>query len=105
MVLVVGSEDMGPVRLWVWGGASTRPARRGSGGCDTRARIAPDHLCAELGEFLRHQRRTGVVRRDAAMLRREAEGDGNVELGERLHLPIEPVQRVGPEAVRPGEAG
>jgi hypothetical protein len=36
-----------------------------------------------------------VVRRDAEMLGREAEGDGHVEIGERLHLPIEPVERIG----------
>src|SRR5690349_25139986 len=43
--------------------------------------------------------------RDAAMLRREAEGDGDVEFCKRLHLPIEPGQRVGAEAVGPGQAG
>src|SRR3954471_23565229 len=43
--------------------------------------------------------------RYAAMLGGEAEGDRDVELGERLHLPVEPVERVRAKAVRPGKSG
>ena len=39
------------------------------------------------------------------MLGREAEGDGDVEVAQRLHLPVEPAERVGAEAVGPGKAG
>src|SRR5688572_11471406 len=39
------------------------------------------------------------------MLRREAERDGHVEILERIHLPVEPSERIGPEAVGPGDAG
>ncbi len=38
------------------------------------------------------------------MFRREAEGHGHVEVGQRLHLPVEPAERVGAEAVGPGQA-
>src|SRR5690606_30370027 len=70
-----------------------------------RRRIPLDHPRAELGEPLRLARRAGVVRGDPQMLGCEAEGYRHVEIREGLHLPIEPLQRIGPEAVRPGETG
>src|SRR5262245_64171694 len=67
--------------------------------------IALEHGGAEIGIFARIERRARVMRRDPPVLRREAEGDGDVERRQRLHLPVEPVERIGPEAVGPGEAG
>src|SRR5690606_12124410 len=67
------------------------------------ARIALDHCGAERREPLRHQRRARVMRGNAAMLGREAEGERDVEIGELFHLPVEPAERVGTEAVRPGK--
>ena len=68
-------------------------------------RIASHHASTELGEFLRLLRWAGVMRLDAAVLRCEAKGRGNVEIVERPHLPIEPAVGVGTEAVRPAQAG
>ena len=45
------------------------------------------------------------MRFDAEMLGGEAEGDRRIEVGERLHLPVEPVERIGAEAVGPAETG
>src|SRR5437588_7460551 len=42
---------------------------------------------------------------DAAMLRREAEGDRDLELGQRVHLAVKPAESVGAKAVGPGETG
>src|SRR4051812_3982135 len=67
--------------------------------------IAVDHPGTEIGERLRLPGRTGVVRRDTEMLRREAEGHRHVEIGERVHLSIEPVDRAGAEAVGPAKPG
>src|SRR4051812_18497131 len=38
------------------------------------------------------------------MLRREAVGEGHIELLQRLHLPVEPRVRSRPEAVRPAQS-
>ena len=70
-----------------------------------RAAIAPDHLRAEIGKLVGIQRRAGVMRRDTAMLGSEAESKGNVELRQRIHLPIEPIDRIGAETIGPGQPG
>src|SRR3954463_8831217 len=69
------------------------------------AGIAPRHARAEVGELVDALGRARVVRPHAGPLRREAVGQGDVEGVERGHLAIEPGLRVGPEAVRPAEAG
>src|SRR5687767_2972292 len=66
---------------------------------------SPDHTSAEIGVLADHQRRPGVMRLHAAMFRREAKREGNVELSERLHLPIQQGVRVGPETIRPTQPG
>jgi hypothetical protein len=38
------------------------------------------------------------------MFRREAESQRHVELGQRVHLAVEPVERVGTETIGPGQA-
>src|SRR5215204_3517138 len=68
------------------------------------ADVAPHHGGAELGKFFFHLRRAGVVGRDAPVLGREAEGDRDIEIGDRLHLPVEPVECVGAKTVGPGQA-
>ena len=37
------------------------------------------------------------------MFRREAESDRHIEVLKAPHLPIEPVQRIGAETIRPGK--
>src|SRR5215217_279946 len=69
------------------------------------SRVAAGHPGAELGVLLQAARRAGVVGLDAAVLRGEAVGEGDVELVDGLHLAVEPGVGAGPEAVRPGEAG
>src|SRR5579884_1217833 len=76
--------------------ATTR--RMGSG-------ITPDHAAAEFGELLRVRRWAGVMRAHAAMFGGKTECHRYVEALQRLHLPVEPRLRIGPEAVRPADAG
>ena len=45
------------------------------------------------------------MRQDAELLGREAERQRHVELGERLHLPVEPIDRPGAEPVCPRQTG
>src|SRR3954447_10221897 len=66
-----------------------------------RPRVALHHRGAEFGELRRVPWRAGVVGENAAMLRREAEGYRQVEVTERVHLAIEPIERVRPEAIGP----
>lgn len=66
--------------------------------------VAARHLCAEFGKLAGIFRRAGVVRLDAAVFRREAEGQRNIERLQLLHLEIEPLLRAGPEAVGPTQA-
>src|SRR3546814_8901968 len=65
--------------------------------------VAVDHPGAEIREGLRIVDRAAVMGGDAQMFGREAEGDGDVEIAERLHLPVEPVDRIGTEAVGPAD--
>src|SRR4051794_39123612 len=73
-------------------------------------RISTNHIRAELRELLDLLRRTCMVRLQsplqgqAPMLRREAESDRDIEVLECRHLPIEPLQRVRPEAVCPAQS-
>src|SRR3972149_212165 len=69
------------------------------------ARIPFHHGRAEISELLRHPRRARMVRLYAACLRGEAEGQSDVEVLERPHLPVEPGEREWTVAVRPAEAG
>jgi UDP-glucuronate decarboxylase len=85
-------------------GAVVPAAATGGDGARAAGRIAPHHPRAELGELLGQLRRAGVVRRDAAVLGREAEGERHVEVFERAHLAVEPALGIGPEAVGPAEA-
>ena len=71
----------------------------------TRGRVALDHPPAEIGEHRRVVWRAGVVRLDAEMVGREAEGDGGVERLERFHLPVEPVLPAVAVAVPPAKPG
>src|SRR5438046_528844 len=59
-----------------------------------RRRIAGDHISAEVRKLLRIVRRARVMGTRAEVLRGEAEGDGDVEIRECLHLPIEPGKSV-----------
>src|SRR5690606_7876097 len=67
--------------------------------------IAADHAGAELGIFLRNERRARVMRRHCAMLRGEAECERHVEISKRGHLPVEPLERIWAKAVGPRQAG
>ena len=63
--------------------------------------IAIDHAGTEIGEFLAFNRGTGVVWRNAPVFRREAESHRDIEVTKRIHLPVEPVERIWAEAVGP----
>src|SRR5215475_8591401 len=65
-------------------------------------RIAAHHGGTELRIFVNHLRRAGVMRRDPAMLRREAERDSDSEIRQRIHLPVEPGQGIRAATVGPG---
>ena len=80
---------------------STQCGSRGSG-----AGVAADHRARRTRRIPRGVR-GGLVWCGAmpAVLRREAEGHGDLELLQRRHLAVEPVERVGSEAVGPGQAG
>ena len=62
-------------------------------------RVALGHLGAEIGEGLGIARAGGVVRLHAKVFGGEAIGHHHIEFGERFHLPVEPVERAGAEAV------
>src|SRR3954447_21933994 len=80
-------------------------ARLGPVACTLPGCIAGDHFSAEFGELLRDLRRAGMMPRDPAMLGSEAERQGDLEIGERLHLSVEPGERMRSEAVGPGQTG
>src|SRR5690606_31601911 len=82
-------------------GPASRPRRRSPGS----AGVATDHPDAELGVLLQLLRWTGVVGSHALRLRRDAEGEGDIEALERLHLAVEPGVRVRAKAVGPAQAG
>src|SRR5206468_2132282 len=67
--------------------------------------VAINHPCAEIGELVGIKWRTCVMGFYPAMLRREAECDGDLEFRQRIHLPVEPFRRIRPKAVRPGQSG
>src|SRR3954469_12452117 len=69
------------------------------------SRVPADHGAAEVREFLDPLGRAGVVRPDAARIRREAEGERGLEILERPHLTVEPLERPGSMAVRPAQSG
>src|SRR3712207_6312274 len=48
---------------------------------------------------------TTLFRSDPEMFRREAEGDRDIEVGERFNLPVEPVHGIRTKAVRPAQPG
>ena len=88
------------------------PRKRGEGALHRVRRIAgdgaaisPDHALTEFGELVIRLRRARMVRRDAPVLRRKAEGQRNIKTLQRPHLPIEPVLRMRPEAVGPAQSG
>src|SRR5690606_22552021 len=72
---------------------------------DVRRSISADHISAKAREFVRYQRGARMMRHETAMLWREAEGTGHVEVRQRSHPPVEPVERPRGETVGPGEAG
>src|SRR5690606_28120557 len=72
---------------------------------DVRRSVSADHIAAKAREFVRHQRGARMMRHEAAMLWREAEGSGYVKVRQRFHLPVEPVERIRPETVGPRKAG
>src|SRR5690242_2856551 len=63
--------------------------------------VAACHARAEVGELLDPVGWAGVVRAQAGGGRREAVGQGDGELLERLHLAIEPGLGARTQAVRP----
>src|SRR5437763_3323619 len=63
------------------------------------------HRRAEFGEFLLDLRSARVMRLDSPVFRGETEGHANVKLRKRLHLAVEPGERLGAEAIRPGKSG
>ena len=63
--------------------------------------VAINHAGAEFRKLRVDLWGTRVMWGNAPMLRREAEGDGNVEFCQCIHLPIEPVERIVAEAVGP----
>src|SRR4051812_32503319 len=63
--------------------------------------VAFQHFEAELSVFFGNLRRAGVMRGDAAVFRREAEGHGDFEISERFHLAIEPGEGVGAIEIGP----
>src|SRR3569832_2875145 len=67
--------------------------------------IAAQHGHAKLGELLHLLRRTGVVRLYASVLGGEAEGDGEIEFVQRRRHAVEQFVCVGPERIRPAQAG
>src|SRR6266540_1079321 len=74
--------------------------------CDTGiAHVSAHHRPAEFRKLLLYLRRAGVVRSNPAVLRRKAKRHRYVERGECIHLPVEPSERVGSEAVGPRQPG
>src|SRR5689334_377240 len=67
----------------------------------SRGRIASDHRGAKVGELVWILRGAGVMRAQTAMLGRKAERNRHVEVGECIHLAVEPVERIRPETVGP----
>src|SRR6266404_3603498 len=67
--------------------------------------ITSGHLRAEIGELFDVPRRAGVMRADTFVLWCETEREGHLERFDGLHLPIEPLQRVGSKVISPAQAG
>ena len=67
--------------------------------------VAANHCGTELREFFSHFGCARVVWKDPAVLGREAESNSHVKIRERLHLPVEPGERIRTETVGPGQAG
>src|SRR5690242_8694870 len=65
------------------------------------AGISARHPPAEIRELLDALRWTGMVRTNSKRLRREAEGDGDIELVQRRHHFVEPGLGPGAVAIRP----
>src|SRR5215207_818572 len=65
--------------------------------------VAANHGSAELSELFLDLRRARMMGSETAMLGREAEGDGHLEVGERLHLPVEPFESIRAKTIRPGQ--
>jgi hypothetical protein len=86
---------------------SLRGAGGVNAGCSALAQVRSDRSSTRRNRRRRCGSNAGLVWCGAMpeMLGREAEGDGDVEVGERLHLPVEPVERAGPEAVGPAQPG
>jgi hypothetical protein len=101
----VGEKPESVIRL-----IESASLRRNRGGFDEHDRrlrrpdviaVAVDHAGTELREFRIDQRGARVMWGDAAMFWREAKGDGDIELGQGIDLPVEPGERVRAEAVGP----
>src|SRR5690606_20840649 len=87
-----GSQDCPPKVRFASGGTSGRKYELRWRAHFWSARVAPRHLGAESGELLDVARRARVVGAQAASVRGEAEGQGHVEVRERLHLSVEPAE-------------
>src|SRR5690348_13031563 len=64
-------------------------------------RVPANHTRAKVAKFIDFLGRTGVMRSNPPLLRREAECESDIESFEGLHLPIEPrlparAKRIGP---------
>src|SRR5579885_698744 len=85
---------------------SPRHRSLGSSSADRQAQpfwagVASDHCGTKIGKFLLNQRRAGVMRRNASMLRGEAKRQRHVEIGKCLHLPVEPTHGIRTKTIRP----
>src|SRR5438067_3314235 len=68
---------------------------------DNMVAVPVDHAGAEVREFLGDERRAGMMGGYATRLRSETECHRHVEIGERIHLPVEPIERIGTQTVGP----
>lgn len=67
--------------------------------------VALDDGAGKLRKLTGDERRAGAVRRFSARWGRETQGDGRVEIFQRGHLPIKPLQRIRPMPIGPTDAG
>src|SRR5690606_33898467 len=86
-------------------GSAGRRLRCRAGGLDVGGHVPLDDLGGEPCEFLGDPGRRGVAWPAPAGGRCVAEGDRRVEVGERFHLAVEPVERAGTVPVAPAYAG
>ena len=67
--------------------------------------VAVNHASTEVRKFRIDERGARMMGRETPMFGCEAEGDGDVEFGQCIHLSIEPGERVRAEAIGPRQTG